>query len=86
MGWVGTGYSPPSHPPDTPTPGTPSPPALHRTVMVRSEVRSIVAVGLKSVDQLTLSVLFSGLQGITEGYNLSVAGRINNHSLIPGTE
>ena len=44
------------------------------------------AVGLISVDQLSLSVQFSGLQGFTEGYNLIRIGRINNHIVIPGTK
>ena len=40
------------------------------------------AVGLISVDQLSLSGRISGFQGMTEVYNLSDIGRINNHSLI----
>ena len=44
------------------------------------------AVGLKSVEQLTLSVRFSGSRGITELYNLALAGRIINHFLITGTD
>ena len=44
------------------------------------------AVGLKSVDQLTLSTEISGFRGITEVYNLSVAGNPNDHFLIPGKE
>ena len=43
-----------------------------------------VAVGLKSVEQLTLGLYFSGFLGMTEVYNLSEIGRINNHFLIPG--
>ena len=43
-------------------------------------------VGLKSVVQLSLYVLFSGSRGITEVYNLIYIGRINNHFVIPGTE
>ena len=43
-----------------------------------------MAVGLKSVDQLSLDELFSGFQGMTEVYNLSEIGRINNHYYIPG--
>ena len=37
------------------------------------------AVGLRSVDQLSLYVHFSEIQGITEGYNLEIAGNPNNH-------
>ena len=44
------------------------------------------AVGLKSVDQLTLSVHFSGFQTMTEVYNLLRIGRINNHLSITGNE
>ena len=43
-------------------------------------------VGLISVVQLSLYVLFSGFQGMTEDYNLLRIGRINNHYVIPGTE
>ena len=45
-----------------------------------------LVVGLKSVGQLTLSPVFSGLRGITEVYNLRYIGRINNHYHIPGNE
>ena len=38
-----------------------------------------MAVGLKSVDRLSLDVHISGSRGITEGYNLENIGRINNH-------
>ena len=41
-----------------------------------------MAVGLISVDQLTLGRRFSGFQGITEVYNVIEIGRINNHFLI----
>ena len=45
-----------------------------------------MVVGLRSVRQLTLDAHFSGSQGITEVYNLPVAGISNNHYLIPGNE
>ena len=45
-----------------------------------------MVVGLKSVAQLSLGVLFSGFQGITEGYNVLRTGRINNHLVIPGNK
>ena len=45
-----------------------------------------MAVGLKSVGQLSLSLVFSGFLGMTEVYNLVRIGRINNHSSIPGNE
>ena len=43
-------------------------------------------MGLISVAQLTLSLLFSGFLGITEVYNLARIDRINNHFVIPGTK
>ena len=45
-----------------------------------------IAVGLKSVDQLTLDVHFSGFLGMTEVYNLRNAGDPNDHKYIPGTD
>ena len=45
-----------------------------------------MAVGLKSVDQLSLDGRFSRFLGITEVYNLSNTGIINNHSFILGTD
>ena len=43
-----------------------------------------MVVGLKSVHQLTLGVHFSGFQGITEGYNVEIAGNPDDHNDIPG--
>ena len=86
-GWVVVpGIALPATHHHTPTPGTPLPTRLGVTVTAGSVQRSIVAVGLISVRQLTLRLLFSGFLGITEGYNLAIVGRINNHFLIPGTE
>ena len=45
-----------------------------------------MVVGLKTVDQLTLDTQISDIRGITEGYNLGIAGNPNDHNLIPGTE
>ena len=45
-----------------------------------------MAVGLISVGQLSLSEHFSGSRVMTEVYNLSDIGRINNHSFIAGNE
>ena len=45
-----------------------------------------MVVGLISVGQLSLSVHFSGFQGITELYNLAVAGNPDDHKSIPGNE
>ena len=44
------------------------------------------AVGLISVDRLSLSTQISGFRGITEGYNLVVAGNPDDHNVIPGTK
>ena len=81
---VGTGYSPSQHPPGIPTPGTP----LHHGPLHAELDHGLgdlnMVVGLKSVAQLSLTVHFSGFRGITEVYNLSIAGRINNHLHIPG--
>ena len=83
---MGTRYSPPSTHPVYPTPGTPLPRTSAATAHGGAPAEYKVVVGLKSVRQLSLSVRFSRFQGITEGYNLRITGRINNHLLIPGTE
>ena len=84
--WVGTGIAPPpTHPSPIPRVHPPSPgaPVLPYTGPAGE---SKLVVGLRSVDQLSLSIHFSGSRGMTEVYNLSKIGRINNHSLIPGTK
>ena len=43
-------------------------------------------VGLISVDQLSLDAQISDIRGMTEVYNLSEVGRINNHLYILGNE
>ena len=83
---LGTGIAlPPTHRP--PHPGY-TPPASRCYVCCSAghagQVK--VVVGLRSVDQLTLDDEISGFRGITEGYNLSGIGRINNHYAIPGTD
>ena len=45
-----------------------------------------MVVGLRSVDRLSLVGHFSGSRGITEVYNLLIAGIANDHKLIPGNE
>ena len=45
-----------------------------------------MVVGLRSVDQLTLSYEISGSRGMTEVYNLLRIGRIINHYCIPGNK
>ena len=84
-GW-GTGIALPATHPVSHTPGTPLPHPGTSTSARRQSRRAKVAVGLKSVDQLTLSVHFSGFLGMTEVYNLLKIGRINNHFFIPGTD
>ena len=88
--WLGTGIAlPATHPVPHPSPYPGyTPPTRHRTGTGEQRVsdQRYMAVGLKSVAQLTLSRLFSGFLGITEVYNLRIAGRINNHSFIPGNE
>ena len=44
------------------------------------------AVGLISVDQLSLDARISESGGITEVYNLVEIGRNNNHYVIPGNK
>ena len=77
-------------PPSSHTPGTPlpSPPRSRRRSAVSAAVYSglNMVVGLNPVGQLSLSAHFSDIQGITEVYNLSEIGRINNHSSFPGTK
>ena len=41
-----------------------------------------MVVGLRSVDQLSLSAGISDIQGMTEVYNLLDIGRIINHLVI----
>ena len=83
--WLGTGIALPAtlpaplprvHPSPT-YPSTPASPGPHRQYQG--------AVGLKSVAQLTLGPQISDIRGITEVYNLSVAGDPNDHKFIPRT-
>ena len=76
---MGYRYSPPSPTPVYPTRVhlLPTRPALAVADGWSGVLNS--AVGLKSVDQLTLHVHFSDIRGITEGYNPVKVGRINNH-------
>ena len=84
--WVVPGIAPSRPTPVLPTPGTPLP----TVTAVRgpgTATRGLnEVVGLKSVAQLTLDGHFSGFQGITEGYNLTIAGNPNNHKSIPGND
>ena len=86
----GTRYSTLPDPPRPHHPGYTSPtaswPAARPACCTRTAARLKQAVGLKSVDQLTLSTKISGFRGMTEVYNLRVAGNPNNHFLITGTD
>ena len=71
---VGTGIAP-SGPPQTAPPRVhPSPTRYTQHVNAGYVTAKERVVGLKSVAQLTLGALFSDLRGITEVYNLSIAG------------
>ena len=87
---MGYRYSPPWYPPGLHHPGyTPAlrtSPASARVPAAGSARGLNEVVGLKSVGQLSLYVLISGFQGITEVYNLTEIGRINNHYDIPGNK
>ena len=45
-----------------------------------------MVVGLILVGQLSLSARFSGFRGLTEVYNLRVAGNPDDHFRIPGND
>ena len=82
-----TRYSTPPDPPSSHTPGTPPPtPCTPGYAAALLAHRSNMVVGLRSVDQLTLVAHISRSGTITEVYNLSVAGRNNNHLSIPGNK
>ena len=88
--WEATGWVP-GIAPSRPTPATPPRvhlplPVLMHAVTQRSAASYKVVVGLRSVDQLTLRARFSDILGITEGYNLAIAGNPNDHFLIPSTK
>ena len=85
-GWVVPGIAPPG-PPHIPYPGY-TPPAtdvIHAPTAAAADSEKQV-VGLKSVAQLSLCAHISVFEGITEVYNLRIAGKSNNHLVIPGNE
>ena len=88
LGWLGTGYRYSPRPPTQPYPPRvhPYPPMPLVYISVHGSAEQLMAVGLRSVDQLTLSAKISGFRGMTEVYNLVKLGRTNNHSFIPGNE
>ena len=83
---LGTGIAPLRPTPARTTPGTPPLPVLTREWPGQPYTRYNIAVGLKSVAQLTLGTHFSGFQGITEGYNLVYTGNADDHKSIPGNK
>ena len=86
VSWAGYRYSPPTGPPGYHTPGTPLPTAPATSATSVPAAESKVAVGLRSVGQLTLDAEISDIMGMTEVYNLVEINRINNHFLIPGND
>ena len=84
--WVVPGIALPDTTRPPTTPGTPSPPSTADTVPATADAQRNIAVGLESVDQLSLVAHFSGFHGITEVYNLVKAGKSNDHKCIPGTD
>ena len=81
--WDGSGgyrYSTPPSPPASHHPGyTPPPTPVPVRTMKGAVQQTKYVVGLKSVDQLSLSDRISGSHTMTEVYNLSKIGRITNH-------
>ena len=81
----------PSRDPPIPYPGY-TPPRPHRhtsllhRVLTAASARLNIAVGLRSVDQLSLSTQISGFRGMTEVYNLAKAGNPNDHYVIAGND
>ena len=80
MGTGGYRYSTPPDPPVLPLPRVHPPPSRQYSVASTVQYRGLNSVvGLRSVDQLSLDGQISGFRGMTEVYNLIVAGIINNH-------
>ena len=59
---------------------------LHATATGTAPALSNMAVGLISVDQLSLDARFSDIRGITEVYNLLILGNPNDHLFIVGND
>ena len=80
------GIAPPGTHPATPPrvhlPAT----MLHATATGTAAARLNEVVGLRSVDQLSLSLHFSGSRVFTEGYNLAIIDNPNDHKGIPGNK
>ena len=79
MVWLGTGIALPGTHPAPPSSHTPGTPPLHHGSMLNTGTATPtgvkVAVGLKSVRQLTLDAQISGFEGMTEVYNLVRIGK-----------
>ena len=71
---MGTGIAPPTTTLIPTTPGTPPHPPRTRTLPEPRHMLNWEVVGLKSVAQLTLEAFILDLVGITEVYNLVIAG------------
>ena len=83
---LGTGIASrvPTQLPAIPYPGYTPPTARQHDRYRRVQYREVnSAVGLRSVDQLTLYAQISDIEGMTEVYNVMRIGRINNHFVIP---
>ena len=76
---LGTGIAPLPTTQLPTTPGTPLPPQYMPYVARAVSQTQNSAVGLISVDQLSLVSRFSGFLGMTEVYNLSDVGIPNDH-------
>ena len=83
---LGTGIAPLRTHPRPHYPGYTLPPVPAATVAYSMYSGLECGVGLKSVDQLTLDARISDIEGITEVYNLRVAGIPNDHKSIAGNE
>ena len=87
---MGTRYSTPPDPPSH------TPPRVHLRLTEQCCTHGYTGArgvrltkycrGLKSVAQLSLSVHFSDIRGITEVYNLDILGNPDDHYVIPGND
>ena len=86
MAWLGTGIAPPGTHPIPSTPGTP-PPCHPSAVYPRAaSPRTIKCRGAQIGSSTHLRCPFLGFRGMTEVYNLSLAGNPNDHKCIAGKE
>ena len=89
-GLVGYRYSTlpvPTQPPLPTTPGTPPPATRCTAVHARGQSGRVnMAVGLISVEQLSLEAQISDISLMTEVYNVAEAGNPDDHNVIAGNE